>query len=558
MKQRMLSKSDSPLLESAIAKLGPGVFSHPVWIRFGNKNESFSKETINDLFIEADKLLQNKPSEACQVLLMCAVFQHYGGQSAKALATVQKAQDLAEKARLEQEMIWSLWGASAICFQQGNLEQSAKHLAKLKDHLNNQDDWILADFIDVVRQTLIQMGTAGSARQIQFQENPLEGLLTSTFQWLNAWGLSTPIHNQSPGPPNSKTPPKTKNQSLFSFQGWRGHWRSLRLRFAGELIVHWLVSRSGSEGRRFSLWGFMLNLLHINVTASGNEPEIIDKYPESSSIAVPTQVEVSVDNVIVAPKESPPDIAISVHMLGKFSVTIQESALALPSSRSLCLLKYMMFNYKQNTPRDLLMDVFWPDVSPNRARNNLNVAINGIRQAFRAVINVPVIIYKSSTYGMSHELQFWVDVEEFEQLVDSGRHLESQGKLKASIDDCEAAISLYQGDFLEENPYEGWTVLPRERLRLAYLVTLDHLSQIYYHQGKYATCIALSQLILSRDRCREDAHSMLMRCYNHQGQDHMALRQYQACVEALRLELDVTPAPETTKLYEQIRQHHGV
>jgi DNA-binding SARP family transcriptional activator len=71
-------------------------------------------------------------------------------------------------------------------------------------------------------------------------------------------------------------------------------------------------------------------------------------------------------------------------------------------------------------------------------------------------------------------------------------------------------------------------------------------------------CITLSQLILNQDRCREDAHSMLMRCYNLQGQDYLALRQYQACAEALRLELDVTPAPETTKLYEQIRQHKRV
>jgi DNA-binding SARP family transcriptional activator len=49
-----------------------------------------------------------------------------------------------------------------------------------------------------------------------------------------------------------------------------------------------------------------------------------------------------------------------------------------------------------------------------------------------------------------------------------------------------------------------------------------------------------------------------MRCYSRQGQQHLALRQYQICVEALRLELDVAPAPATTQLVEQIRQHKRV
>jgi len=149
-------------------------------------------------------------------------------------------------------------------------------------------------------------------------------------------------------------------------------------------------------------------------------------------------------------------------------------------------------------------------------------------------------------------------VEEFERLVQSGRRLEAQNKLPSAISEYETAVGLYQGDFLEEIPYENWTVLPRERFRLTYLTTLDCLSHIYFNQERYAMCITFSQLILLRDRCREDAHSMLMRCYSRQGQDHFALRQYQACVEALRLELDVTPTPETTKLYEQIRQHKRV
>jgi DNA-binding SARP family transcriptional activator len=122
------------------------------------------------------------------------------------------------------------------------------------------------------------------------------------------------------------------------------------------------------------------------------------------------------------------------------------------------------------------------------------------------------------------------------------------------VTEYEAAISLYQGDFLEQNPYEEWTLLDRERLRVAYLDTLDRLSQIYFSQERYAACITVCQLVLARDRCREDAHCLLMRCYSRQGQYPLALQQYQRCVEALRDELDVEPAPETTQLYEALRR----
>jgi DNA-binding SARP family transcriptional activator len=49
-----------------------------------------------------------------------------------------------------------------------------------------------------------------------------------------------------------------------------------------------------------------------------------------------------------------------------------------------------------------------------------------------------------------------------------------------------------------------------------------------------------------------------MRCYSRLGQGPLALRQYQICAEALRAELEVDPAPETTQLYEQIRLHEYV
>jgi DNA-binding SARP family transcriptional activator len=245
-------------------------------------------------------------------------------------------------------------------------------------------------------------------------------------------------------------------------------------------------------------------------------------------------------------------------MLGAFSVSIGDLAVKLPASRGLSMFKYLLLHHKQKVPREVFMDTFWPDVEPETARNNLNVAIHSLRKALRAAVFLPVILFEDGAYGLEPNLQVWLDVEEFERCAKAGQQFESRDQLRAAVAEYETAVSLYQGDFLEQNPYDEWTVMDRERLRVAYLDTLDRLSQIYFNQGRYAACITVCQLILSRDLCREDAHCLLMRCYSRQRQPHLALYQYQVCVEALRGELQVDPAPETTQLYNRIRRRESV
>ncbi len=245
-------------------------------------------------------------------------------------------------------------------------------------------------------------------------------------------------------------------------------------------------------------------------------------------------------------------------MLGPFSLTIQGAPLKLPASRGLSLLKYLLLHHKQDTPREVLMDIFWPDADPAAARNNLNVAMHSLRQALRSVTDVAMIRFEDGAHGLAADLEIWLDVDEFERCIREGQRLEALDHLTAAVIEYEIAVDLYRGDFLADSLYEGWTTLERERLLVAYFDTLERLSSIYFGQERYAACVTLCQLLVSRDPCREDAHCRLMQCYSRLGQGPLALRQYRICVEALRLELKTNPAPETTGLYNRIRRHERV
>lgn len=576
MKQTITSQKERPLLTYAISKLNPEVFSHPVWVRFSNKDKTLPPETIQALFREAEGLQRDHPGDACQVWLMCAAHLNYAGQRASALASIQKAVNLAERSGLAQEMLWSIWGACAICVQERNYEQASIHLAHLQAALHERNEWVLADYIDVLRQIFPFSPTTDAEDFAQSADNQqLECILALTYHWLHQWGSSTqsdqPIALERPITESS--PQELLTGSLLSVEEQPGPWHTLKLMFTGELKLRWTRNDLPQTKDRSSFWDSVLRRLQFYFSGRETDAGMNDVPAQLPSPSPPQKIVDSLSDTSTPRPEADARnkqsernqlliqtdavIPVSVHMLGRFGICTQDTELRLPGSRSLSLLKYLILHHKQTIPREVLMDVFWPDAAPETARNNLNVAMHGIRKALHPVIDVPVILYRDGAYSMAPSVQLWLDVEEFERLVYAGQRLESRDQSTA-VSEYETAISLYQGDFLQENPYEEWTVLERERLRAAYLDTLDRLSQIYFNQERYASCITVCQRILAYDQCREDAYCLLMHCYSRQGQYHLALREYLNCVKALRAELEVEPAPETTRIYDRIRRHEHV
>ena len=521
MKQATLSQNGNSLLNDAISRLSPEVFSHPVWMRFGQKELSGSLSIIDDLLSAAKNLQNEDPSSACQVLLICAVYQNYAGQRYNALKTTQQALALAKRNGFARETIWALWGTCAISVQQGNYEQAAESLVDLQATLSEQNEWILAVFVDMLRQSLFQHATvAPGNHHSPPDDHSFVDLLSLTFEWLQSWGFSEqafePEFEPAPAQPSSHA--------------------------AGQPMLDQPLVTDDSEIPKGYVFGVPKQSPPPKALPSLKRPVSTPKRTLGNHGSAPA--------VTIIP--------VAVHMLGVFSMTIGDLTVKVPASRGLSLLKYLLLHHKQNVSREVLMDIFWPDAEPETARNNLNVAMHSLRKALRSVIFLPVIVFSDGAYGLEPSLQIWFDVEEFERCVKAAQRLEARNQVAAAVAEYEAAISLYQGDFLEQNPYEEWTILERERLRVAYLDTLDRLSQIYSSQERYAACITVCQLILTRDRCREDTHCLMMRCYSRQGQYHLALRQFRNCVEALRVELDVEPALETTELYGRIRRREHV
>jgi DNA-binding SARP family transcriptional activator len=218
-----------------------------------------------------------------------------------------------------------------------------------------------------------------------------------------------------------------------------------------------------------------------------------------------------------------------------------------------CILKYLVANHGTPVIKDVLMDVFWPDADPEAARRNLHQAVYSLRRTFRQKRpDLPYVLFENDCYLLNPDLPIWVDIEEFERHVQRGQDLEAARKQPEAMEEYSIAEGLYEGDYLEEDPYDDWPRARRHRLQSIYMQIANSLSRHYVQQGGHTAAIALCRKILALDSCCEEAHRRLIRCYLAQGQRHLAIRQYQACAQVLREELDLAPCEQTMALYRHI------
>jgi DNA-binding SARP family transcriptional activator len=253
--------------------------------------------------------------------------------------------------------------------------------------------------------------------------------------------------------------------------------------------------------------------------------------------------------------ESPASMTMDVRMLGTFEVRVDGIVVETPPGhRGVAVLRYVLSRPGHTASRDELLEEFWPDVEPGIARNRLQVAVSSVRRALREVTNASILEYRNGGYRIDTDVELDIDIERFEETLARARAAAHALDTASAMALFRRAVTLYRGDFASDAPYEQWTLLPRESLRLKYVDALDRVSRMQLSAGRIDECIATAQRMLDVDPCREDAHRLLMRCYVDQGRLHQALRQFELCRRVLDTTLGVAPSPETIGLRDAIRR----
>lgn len=218
------------------------------------------------------------------------------------------------------------------------------------------------------------------------------------------------------------------------------------------------------------------------------------------------------------------------------------------------LLAYFLFHHGQFLHRDKLMDLFWPDVSPESARNSLHVAISHLRAYFRPKLGqIKVIKHQNEGYIFDPDHAVITDVQQFKASCQSGWEALKNKEYEAAIPFLHQASDLYAMEFLREFLYEEWCSREREALQETLLAVLKSLAVYYQKQAAYEQVIPLAERMLLIAPFLEDVHRLLIEAYAELNMRGRALNQYQKCRALLMSHFEAEPSPETEDLVAKLR-----
>ncbi|GIV98954.1 BTAD domain-containing putative transcriptional regulator [Roseiflexus sp.] len=255
-----------------------------------------------------------------------------------------------------------------------------------------------------------------------------------------------------------------------------------------------------------------------------------------------------------------PPYVLRIRMLGAFTVWRGDHEIRdreWRSSKARQLLQLLLTERGRSLSREQVVDALWPDMEIDAATNNLRVTINRLSKALEPdrPDGAPsaFLVQQGDTYAFNTASDHRIDVVEFVDAIAEGRHADQRGQRATAIAAYRRAVQLYGGPYLPDTMYEDWTVVERERLALAFIEAALRLGALLLEEGAVHEAIGLGWRVIEIDQTQEEAYRLLMRAHAALGERSTALRLYTRCVSVLQNELGITPLPETTALYQTLR-----
>ncbi len=187
-------------------------------------------------------------------------------------------------------------------------------------------------------------------------------------------------------------------------------------------------------------------------------------------------------------------LSLMLRCLGAFAVTLNDGVITgFPSDKIRAFLAYLALEKGQPLRRDALCALFWPELAPAAAQNNLRVTLHRLRETLqKAQPNLAnaLLVSNRQTVQLNPSL-ITVDVLTFQTLLATcatHAHPDLLG-CAVCITRLAQAVELYRGELLagvglaDAPAFEEWLLLQRETLHQQALAALHTLVQAHEQQG---------------------------------------------------------------------------
>lgn len=220
------------------------------------------------------------------------------------------------------------------------------------------------------------------------------------------------------------------------------------------------------------------------------------------------------------------------------------------TAKTASLLAYLVAQPPHRFARETLADLLWGEREPERARNNLSVALNALRHALHTPhTSTPLILADAHSVGLQPAM-FHADVLEFEQLLDLAEQTRDPA---AQYQQLVQAIHLYEGDFMA-GYYDDWIVEKAVDLQTRCLRALEQLVQRELERGEITLAQRWLHRALQLDPLDAERLCQLANLYLQQGRGETALQLCIAWADHYQRVMGVAPPNPVQQLIAKCRR----
>jgi LuxR family maltose regulon positive regulatory protein len=207
-------------------------------------------------------------------------------------------------------------------------------------------------------------------------------------------------------------------------------------------------------------------------------------------------------------------------------------------------LLFLMLNNRRGWGKEQIGEFLWPESSPSQLNQRFKNTIYRLRRA----VNLDVIQYSDGIYTFNRKIDYFYDVEEFENYLDQAG---SAPRIEEQIDLYQAAIQLYQGDYLPGMDWE-WVLPERERLQQAFLNSGVHLAELYINIKQFPKALEICDRLINVAPWLEEAYRIAMNLHAFKGNRAAIAQLYKGLQQGLWEYMDSSPSEQTENLYRSL------
>lgn len=246
------------------------------------------------------------------------------------------------------------------------------------------------------------------------------------------------------------------------------------------------------------------------------------------------------------PEANPVPRQLYVTSLGSFQVRLGKDYITEKSWRTQAvrwLLARLALEWGRAVPVEVLLDDFWPEMSEDKSRNNLNYTISTLRQVLRGNQEPDPILRATGTLQLNPHLLADHDVVRLQQAL-----LRGWQNPQLAPAAYREALDLYAGPYLP-GCYLDWAVQCRQRLEQQILQAGLVLLETYHHDGLHAEVLTVGHKLLEIDPTCQQSCRGLMRAHLSRRNAAEALRVYEKFRDTLEREFNLPPTADLTDEY---------